>query len=102
MKWFFQNMAYGPDRSQNLDIKIPMEKTAQAIVYIHGDAVLGKGMGNADWNNSAPHGSGRKKTRTDARSLSLDEYCKEMRGIWSSIISKDTLAAAFMKQYLAF
>jgi RNA-splicing ligase RtcB len=54
-------------------------------------AILGRGMGNADWNNSAPHGSGRKKARTDARSLSLDEYRKEMRGIWSSVIGKDTL-----------
>jgi RNA-splicing ligase RtcB len=54
-------------------------------------AILGKGKGNTAWNNSAPHGSGRKKARTDARSLSLDEYRKEMRGIWSSVICKDTL-----------
>jgi len=54
-------------------------------------AVLGRGKGNAAWNCSAPHGSGRKKTRTDARSLSLDEYRKEMRGVWSSVIGKDTL-----------
>jgi RNA-splicing ligase RtcB len=54
-------------------------------------AVLGRGKGNVDWNNSAPHGSGRKKNRSDARSLSLDEYRKEMRGIWSSVICKDTL-----------
>jgi len=54
-------------------------------------AVVGKGKGNAEWNYSAPHGSGRKKARTDAKSLSLDEYRKEMRGIWSSVICKDTL-----------
>jgi RNA-splicing ligase RtcB len=54
-------------------------------------AVLGRGRGNGAWNNSAPHGSGRKKARTDARSFSLDEYRKEMRGIWSSVICKDTL-----------
>jgi len=54
-------------------------------------AVLGIGKGNASWNFSAPHGSGRKKTRTDARALPLDEYRKEMRGIWSSVIGKDTL-----------
>jgi len=52
-------------------------------------AILGKGKG--EWNYSAPHGSGRKKARVDARSLSLDEYRKEMRGIWSSVICKDTL-----------
>jgi RNA-splicing ligase RtcB len=54
-------------------------------------AVLGKGKGNPDWNYSAPHGSGRKKARTDARGFSLDEYRKEMRGVWSSVIGKDTL-----------
>jgi RNA-splicing ligase RtcB len=54
-------------------------------------AVLGRGKGSAAWNHSAPHGSGRKKARTDARSLSLDEYRKEMRGVWSSVVCKDTL-----------
>jgi len=54
-------------------------------------AVLGRGKGNDAWNNSAPHGAGRKKARTDSRSLSLDEYRKQMRGIWSSVICKDTL-----------
>jgi RNA-splicing ligase RtcB len=54
-------------------------------------AVLGRGKGNAAWNNSAPHGAGRKKARTDSRNLSLDEYRKQMRGIWSSVICKDTL-----------
>jgi RNA-splicing ligase RtcB len=55
-------------------------------------AVLGRGKGNADWNNSAPHGAGRKRARGQARQgLSLDEYRKEMRGVWSSVICKDTL-----------
>jgi RNA-splicing ligase RtcB len=54
-------------------------------------AVLGRGKGNTDWNYSAPHGAGRKRARTDAKSLSLDEYRKEMRGVWSSVICKDTL-----------
>jgi RNA-splicing ligase RtcB len=54
-------------------------------------AVLGRGKGSAAWNHSAPHGSGRKKARTDARGLSLEEYRKEMRGVWSSVVCKDTL-----------
>ena len=54
-------------------------------------AVLGIGKGNANWNHSAPHGAGRKKARSEARHLSLDEYRKEMRGVWSSVIGKDTL-----------
>jgi RNA-splicing ligase RtcB len=62
---------------------IPMNMRDGSLICI--------GKGNPDWNCSAPHGSGRKKSRTDARHLSLDEYRKEMRGIWSSIICKDTL-----------
>jgi RNA-splicing ligase RtcB len=55
-------------------------------------AVLGRGKGNAGWNNSAPHGTGRKIARTQARkSLSLDEYRKQMRHVWSSCVDKDTL-----------
>jgi len=54
-------------------------------------AVLARGKGNPAWNYSAPHGSGRKKARTDARSLSLDEYRRQMKGVWSSVVCKDTL-----------
>jgi RNA-splicing ligase RtcB len=55
-------------------------------------AVLGRGRGNGEWNNSAPHGSGRKVSRSQARKgLSLDEYRKQMRKVWSSTVCKDTL-----------
>jgi RNA-splicing ligase RtcB len=55
-------------------------------------AIIGRGKGNPEWNYSAPHGSGRKISRSQARKgLSLDEYRKEMRGVWSSVIGKDTL-----------
>jgi RNA-splicing ligase RtcB len=55
-------------------------------------AVLGRGLGNREWNQSAPHGAGRKKARAEARKgLSMDEYRKEMRGVWSSVVCKDTL-----------
>jgi RNA-splicing ligase RtcB len=54
-------------------------------------AVLGTGKGNTDWNNSAPHGSGRKISRSQARNLSLDEYRKQMKGIWSSSVGEKTL-----------
>jgi tRNA-splicing ligase RtcB (3'-phosphate/5'-hydroxy nucleic acid ligase) len=69
-------------------------KTGQSLVIpfsMSEGAILAEGKGNAEWNYSAPHGSGRKKARTDARSLSLDEYRKEMRGVWSSVICKNTL-----------
>jgi RNA-splicing ligase RtcB len=55
-------------------------------------AVIGIGKGNDEWNNSAPHGAGRKIARGQAKKgLSLDEFHKQMKGIWSSTIDKDTL-----------
>jgi RNA-splicing ligase RtcB len=72
---------------------ISAKKDEQVIIpfSMSEGAILGRGKGNAKWNCSAPHGSGRKKPRSDARSLSLDEYRKEMRGVWSSVICKNTL-----------
>lgn len=61
--------------------------------------VIGTGKGNADWNQSAPHGAGRKMGRGVAkRTLSLDEFETRMKaaGVWSSCVGKDTLDEAPM------
>ncbi|MCL1876274.1 MAG: RtcB family protein [Synergistaceae bacterium] len=50
------------------------------------------GRGNADWNYSAPHGAGRIMSRSAAtRSLSMEEYKAEMKGIYTTCVNKDTL-----------
>ncbi|MGI6536897.1 MAG: RtcB family protein [Caldicoprobacterales bacterium] len=50
------------------------------------------GKGNKDWNYSAPHGAGRIMSRTQAKkSFSLSEFKKEMDGIYTSSVNKDTL-----------
>ncbi|MDR1906693.1 MAG: RtcB family protein [Puniceicoccales bacterium] len=54
-------------------------------------AIIGMGKGNGEWNYSAPHGSGRKLSRTQAKELSLDQYRTQMKDIWSSCINKNTL-----------
>lgn len=55
------------------------------------------GKGNADWNYSAPHGAGRLMSRRAAKNnLSLEDYEKEMDGIWSTSVSKMTLDEAPM------
>ena len=59
--------------------------------------VLGVGKGNSDWNNSAPHGAGRKMGRGAAkRTLSLEDFEQTMKdaGVWSSCIGKETLDEA--------
>lgn len=50
------------------------------------------GKGNDDWNRSAPHGAGRILSRGQARAtLTMEEFKKEMAGIYSTSINKNTL-----------
>lgn len=57
--------------------------------------ILGIGKGNAEWNFSAPHGSGRKWKREDVKNhYTLSEFKKEMTGIYSSCINAETLDEA--------
>ena len=50
------------------------------------------GKGNPDWNYSAPHGAGRLYKRGEAKELfSLEEYQKQMQGIFSSSIAAATI-----------
>ena len=57
--------------------------------------LLGTGLGNIEWNCSAPHGSGRIMKRKDVKqSFTVSTFKSEMKGIYSSCISKDTLDEA--------
>lgn len=57
--------------------------------------ILGTGKGNEDWNCSAPHGSGRLLKRTEiANQYTVSSFKKEMQGIYSTCINKDTLDEA--------
>ena len=48
--------------------------------------------GNADWNNSGPHGAGRVLSRTQAKEqLSMNKYKESMKGVHSCCICKGTL-----------
>ena len=54
--------------------------------------ILGTGLGNAEWNYSAPHGAGRIYKRSEvAEHHTLSEFKKAMKGIYSICINKDTL-----------
>ena len=55
------------------------------------------GKGNPDWNFSAPHGAGRLMSRKDAlERLSMDEYRREMAGIYTTCVDRSTLDEAPM------
>lgn len=58
-------------------------------------SIIATGRGNAEWNNSAPHGAGRALSRTKAReSLSMDDYREAMEGIYSTSVKQTTLDEA--------
>ena len=57
--------------------------------------ILGVGKGNAEWNHSAPHGSGRRMKREDVKNQhTVSEFKKEMKGIYSSSVGAETLDEA--------
>ena len=55
------------------------------------------GKGNPDWNCSAPHGAGRLMSRKEAfKRLSMDDYRREMEGIYTTCVDRTTLDEAPM------
>lgn len=64
-------------------------------INMRDGVILGAGLGNPDWNNSAPHGAGRIMKREDVKTnFTVSTFKNEMKGIYSSCISKDTLDEA--------
>jgi len=66
-------------------------------INMRDGSVLAVGKGNPEWNYSAPHGAGRIMSRTNAKNtLSMDEYRKEMAGIYTTSVNEETLDEAPM------
>ena len=50
------------------------------------------GLGNEDWNFSAPHGAGRLMSRKDAfNSFILSDFKNSMEGIYTTSVAKETI-----------
>ncbi len=61
-------------------------------INMRDGALICEGLGNPDWNCSAPHGAGRLMSRSEAKqSFTLNAYKKEMDGIFSSTVNAETL-----------
>jgi RNA-splicing ligase RtcB len=68
-------------------VLIPMNMRDGSLICV--------GKGNGDWNFSAPHGAGRIMSRTAARqNITLSQYEKSMRGIYSSTVNRNTIDEA--------
>lgn len=54
--------------------------------------IIGRGIGNSDWNYSAPHGAGRVMSRTEAKKkLTLEELRESMEGVNTWSLSEDMI-----------
>ncbi|MDR0966128.1 MAG: RtcB family protein [Myxococcales bacterium] len=61
-------------------------------INMRDGSLVCEGLGNPDWNHSAPHGAGRIMSRSRAFSiLRMEEYEKSMKGIYSTSVNKGTL-----------
>ena len=66
-------------------------------INMRDGSVLAVGKGNPEWNFSAPHGAGRIMSRAAARAnLDMEEYRREMAGIYTTSVNESTLDEAPM------
>jgi len=66
-------------------------------INMRDGSVLAVGKGNPEWNFSAPHGAGRIMSRTAAKAnLDMEEYRREMAGIYTTSVSEATIDEAPM------
>lgn len=66
-------------------------------INMRDGSVLAEGRGNPEWNYSAPHGAGRIMSRSAAKAkLDMDEYRREMAGIYTTSVSEATIDEAPM------
>lgn len=57
--------------------------------------ILGVGKGNPDWNESAPHGMGRRMSVSETKNtVSLDEFEESMKGIYTTTVNSSTIEEA--------
>ena len=61
-------------------------------INMRDGSLICTGKGNPDWNYSAPHGAGRLMSRSEAKgSFTVNEFKKQMKGIYSTSIGSSTL-----------
>ena len=64
-------------------------------VNMRDGVILGGGKGNLEWNCSAPHGADRIQNReTIRKSYTVSQLKKEMKGIYNTCVSAETLDKA--------
>lgn len=55
-------------------------------------SLICRGLGNGDWNCSAPHGAGRALRRSEAKELlDVEEFRGQMQGVYTTSVGYSTL-----------
>jgi RNA-splicing ligase RtcB len=93
---FFQTVHNYIDMSDNIIRKgsVSAKKGERLIIPLNmkDGSLICIGKGNPDWNCSAPHGAGRMYSRVAAKkAFSIDEFKKQMDGIYSTSVNEGTL-----------
>ena len=64
-------------------------------INMRDGSILAVGKGNADWNNSAPHGAGRLLSRSQARKqLDMDAFIETMKDVYTTSVRPGTIDEA--------
>lgn len=64
-------------------------------INMRDGSLICRGLGNEEWNCSAPHGAGRLMSRKKAREiLKMEDYKASMQGIYSSTVELSTIDEA--------
>jgi len=89
------DLEYGYIRKGAVSAKL--DETLIIPMNMSYGSVLCRGLGNPEWNYSAPHGSGRKMSRKNARkNINMESYEDSMKDVFSTCVSKETLDEAPM------
>ena len=70
-------------------------KTGETLlipINMRDGSLICTGLGNEDWNFSAPHGAGRLMSRSAAKqTFTVEEFQKQMEGIYTTSVGRSTL-----------
>ena len=73
-------------------VSAKLGETLLIPINMRDGSLLCTGLGNSDWNYSAPHGAGRLMGRKDAEaSFTVSAFKKEMEGIFTTSVGQETL-----------
>lgn len=104
MKWKLEEVVSYPHNYVELSEEKILRKgeisarEGEAVVIpvnMRDGLLLGIGRGNCEWNYSAPHGAGRIVKRKEVKNyFTVSDFKKQMEGVYSTCIGKDTLDEA--------